>query len=57
MQGGGSSTPSMVAAIQKWKKENGDSAAELWSRVIENNQKVRRYQGKAQDVVYDHCWR
>ncbi|KAF3790722.1 Phosphomevalonate kinase [Nymphaea thermarum] len=37
---GGSSTPSMVGAVNKWKRSNPQSSLELWKRLAEANSRL-----------------
>eukprot|EP00271_Cylindrocystis_brebissonii_P000997 TRINITY_DN11231_c0_g1_i1.p1 TRINITY_DN11231_c0_g1~~TRINITY_DN11231_c0_g1_i1.p1 ORF type:complete len:603 (-),score=108.99 TRINITY_DN11231_c0_g1_i1:370-2178(-) len=54
---GGSSTPSMVGAVQRWRKNEGEQAARTWASLAAANQKVeeslrtllRMAQGKSKD--------
>ena len=37
---GGTSTPSMVGAVQRWRKQNEGEASSLWREVAEANREV-----------------
>ena len=42
VRGGGSSTPSMVAAINKFRREQPERAGPLWERIIALNDATAR---------------
>lgn len=37
---GGSSTPSMVGAVQNWRKQFGESALKIWESLAQGNRDV-----------------
>ncbi|CAN6486614.1 unnamed protein product [Victoria cruziana] len=62
---GGSSTPSMVGAVNKWKRSNQQSSLELWKRLAEANsrleaqlknlKKFAEEQWEAYNIVLSRC--
>ena len=48
---GGTSTPSMVGAVQRWRKQNEGEAGSLWREVAEANREVEESLAKLSNLA------